>query len=54
MTSGRREHLAVFLREISAQLAQLSDAIGHLHFESGPPAVSIADLALIELMEARA
>ncbi|WP_298944609.1 circularly permuted type 2 ATP-grasp protein [uncultured Microbacterium sp.] len=54
VTSGRREHLSVFLREISAQLAQLSDAIGHLHFESGPPALSIADLALIELMEAHA
>ncbi|WP_292835325.1 circularly permuted type 2 ATP-grasp protein [Microbacterium sp.] len=54
VTAGRREHLAEFLAEVSVQLEQLSDAIGHLHFESGPPAVSIADLALIELMEARA
>lgn len=54
VTAGRREHLAEYLADVSAQLAQLSDAIGHLHFESGPPAVSIADLALIELMETRA
>lgn len=54
VVAGRRTHLAAFLSDVSTQLAKLSDAIGHLHFESGPPAVSIADLALIELMEARA
>lgn len=54
VTGGRRERLAEFLGEVTTQLEQLSEAIGHLHFESGPPAVSIADLALIELMETRA
>ena len=31
-----------------------ADAIARLHFESGPPAVSLSELALVELMEARA
>ncbi|WP_405372147.1 MULTISPECIES: circularly permuted type 2 ATP-grasp protein [unclassified Microbacterium] len=50
---GRRPRLVDALADIAIQLAQLSDAIGHLHFEAGPPAVSMADLSLVELMEAR-
>jgi len=51
---GRRTGLVTFLAGIVAQLEQLADAIGHLHFEAGPPAVSLSSLALVEeLMEAR-
>jgi transglutaminase-like putative cysteine protease len=38
---------------VTAQLEQLSDAVTHLHFESGPPAVAMTELSLVELMEAR-
>jgi len=51
---GRREVLVEFLADVTAQLEQLSDAVTHLHFESGPPAVAMTDLSLVELMEARA
>ena len=37
-----------------AQLEQLSDAIADLHFEAGPPPVSMTELSLVELMGARA
>ena len=52
--AGRREVLVEFLAGVTAQLEQLSDAVAHLHFESGPPAVAMTDLSLVELMEARA
>ena len=45
-----REHLA----HVSEQLERLSDAVRHLHFESGPPAVPLSELSLVEVMEARA
>lgn len=51
---GRRELLAEFLAAAAWQLEQLAESIAHLHFESGPPAVSLADLSLVELMEAHA
>lgn len=52
---GIRSALADVLRELTAQLEQLGDAIDELHFESGPPPVPLSSLALIEeLMEARA
>ncbi|MDD7963047.1 circularly permuted type 2 ATP-grasp protein [Microbacterium thalli] len=52
---GIRSVLADVLRELTAQLEQLGDAIDELHFESGPPPVPLSSLALIEeLMEARA
>ncbi len=51
---GRREVLVDFLTGVTAQLEQLSDAVTHLHFESGPPAVAMTDLSLVELMETRA
>ncbi|KXC05039.1 circularly permuted type 2 ATP-grasp protein [Microbacterium hominis] len=51
---GRREVLVDFLAGVTAQLEQLSDAVTHLHFESGPPAVAMTDLSLVELMESRA
>lgn len=47
---GQREDLEELLVDVIAQLEQLADAIGHLHFESGPPAVPLASLALIEEM----
>ncbi|MEW1835273.1 circularly permuted type 2 ATP-grasp protein [Microbacterium sp. NPDC079995] len=54
VVGGRRERLADGLDSIRAQLEQLSDAIADLHFEAGPPAVSITELSLIELTGARA
>ncbi|KAA9089465.1 circularly permuted type 2 ATP-grasp protein [Microbacterium radiodurans] len=52
---GIRTALADLLAELTAQLEQLGDAIGDLHFESGPPPVALSSLALIEeLMEVRA
>lgn len=54
VTAGRRPHLAAYLDDVVAQLERLSDAISRLHFESGPPAVSLSELALVELMETRA
>lgn len=50
---GRRDALAHALTDIAAGLEQLADAIGKLHFESGPPPVPLSDLSLIELVEAR-
>jgi uncharacterized alpha-E superfamily protein len=35
--NGRRDALVEFLAGVTAQLEQLSDAVTHLHFESGPP-----------------
>ncbi|SFI58905.1 MULTISPECIES: circularly permuted type 2 ATP-grasp protein [Microbacterium] len=52
ITGGRRAALADFLADVQAQLEQLADAIAHLHFEMGPPAVSLSELSLIELTEA--
>jgi len=52
--NGRRTTLVAFMADVTAQLEQLSDAVTHLHFESGPPAVAMTDLSLVELMEARA
>ncbi|MCK6079809.1 circularly permuted type 2 ATP-grasp protein [Microbacterium sp. EYE_5] len=54
VTDGRRAVLTDALAGVTAQLEQLSDAIGHLHFEAGPPAVSLSELSLIELTGARA
>lgn len=53
VTRGRREVLVDYLAHVTAQLEQLSDAVRHLHFESGPPAVPMSELSLIEVMEAR-
>jgi len=39
---------------VRTQLEQLSDAIGDLHFEAGPPPVSMTELSLVELMGVRA
>ncbi|MFV0375074.1 circularly permuted type 2 ATP-grasp protein [Microbacterium sp.] len=51
----RRPELEEFLAEATTQLEQIADAIAHAHFESGPPAVALSSLALIEeLMETRA
>ncbi|MBN9215370.1 MAG: hypothetical protein ABS62_02530 [Microbacterium sp. SCN 70-200] len=50
---GRRDRLVQALDDIAASLEQLSDAIGHLHFESGPPPVPLSELSLVELLEAR-
>ncbi|THE06625.1 hypothetical protein E1I21_11045 [Microbacterium oleivorans] len=54
VVGGRRERLVEGLEGVRAQLEQLSDAIGDLHFEAGPPAVSMTELSLVELMGARA
>lgn len=51
--SGRREALVDYLAHVTEQLERLSDAVRHLHFESGPPAVPLSELSLIEVMEAR-
>lgn len=53
VTHGRRDVMVDALAHITAQLERLSDAVRHLHFESGPPAVPMSELSLIELMEAR-
>lgn len=53
-TGARREALSAFVASIVSQLEQLSDAITQLHFESGPPPVPMSELALDEVMEARA
>jgi len=53
VTGGRRDVLVDFLAQVTAQLEQLSGAVRHLHFESGPPAVALSELSLIEVMEAR-
>ncbi|WP_283715327.1 circularly permuted type 2 ATP-grasp protein [Microbacterium dauci] len=53
VVGGRRDRLVETLTDVTAQLEQLADAIGHLHFEAGPPAVSMAELSLIELAEVR-
>ena len=42
-----------FLAHVKEQLERLSDAVRHLHFESGPPAVPLSELSLIEVMESR-
>ncbi|WP_448655498.1 circularly permuted type 2 ATP-grasp protein [Microbacterium lacticum] len=52
-TAGR-EALVDYLAHATEQLERLSDAVRHLHFESGPPAVPLSELSLIEVMEARA
>lgn len=54
VVGGRRERLVEGLESIRAQLEQLSDAIADLHFEAGPPPVSMTELSLVELMGARA
>ncbi|MFT4051180.1 MAG: circularly permuted type 2 ATP-grasp protein [Microbacterium sp.] len=51
---GRRDALTAALADIASRLAQLADAIGHQHFESGPPPMPLSDLSLIELTGARA
>ncbi|WP_431803828.1 circularly permuted type 2 ATP-grasp protein [Microbacterium sp. bgisy203] len=53
VTKGRRDVLVGALDEVKTQLEQLSDAVRHLHFESGPPAVPLSELSLIEVMESR-
>lgn len=53
ITKGRRDGLVDFLAHVQGQLEQLYDAVRHLHFESGPPAVPLSELSLIEVMEAR-
>jgi uncharacterized alpha-E superfamily protein len=53
ITKGRRDGLVDFLAHVKGQLEQLYDAVRHLHFESGPPAVPLSELSLIEVMEAR-
>ncbi|RLK46735.1 circularly permuted type 2 ATP-grasp protein [Microbacterium telephonicum] len=53
-TGGRRRALEPFLLDLLARLEQLADSIADLHFEVGPPPVSLSSLALIEEMEARA
>ena len=53
-TDIRREELAAFLADAIAQLEQLSDAIGDLHFESGPPPIPMSALSLVEEMGATA
>ncbi|MCT9819190.1 circularly permuted type 2 ATP-grasp protein [Microbacterium sp. W1N] len=53
-TGGRRRALEPFLLELIARLEQLADAIVALHFEVGPPQVSLSSLSLIEEMAARA
>jgi hypothetical protein len=52
-TKGRRDVLVDFLAHVKEQLERLSDAVRHLHFESGPPAVPLSELSLIEVMEPR-
>lgn len=42
--AGRRGTLEAFLSSVVVQLEQLSDAISHHHFESGPPPVPMADI----------
>lgn len=54
VVGGRRERLVDGLEGVRSQLEQLSDAIGDLHFEVGPPPVSMTELSLVELMGARA
>ena len=54
VVGGRRGRLVEGLESIRAQLEQLSDAIADLHFEAGPPPVSMTELSLVELMGARA
>lgn len=53
VSQGHRDVLIDFLSGVRAQLEQLSDAVRQLHFESGPPAVAMTELSLIELMESR-
>ncbi len=52
-THGRRDVLVDFLAHVKEQLERLSDAVRHLHFESGPPAVPLSELSLIEVMDSR-
>ncbi|MFS0866227.1 circularly permuted type 2 ATP-grasp protein [Microbacterium sp. 179-B 1A2 NHS] len=54
LAAGSRSGLVDTLGDVTTQLEQLSDAIGHLHFEAGPPAVSMSDLAGSEQMDAPA
>ncbi len=54
VADGRRPALVAALAAVTAQLEQLSDAIGDLHFQAGPPAVSMSELSLVELTGARA
>ncbi|WP_434810763.1 circularly permuted type 2 ATP-grasp protein [Microbacterium sp. bgisy189] len=55
VTDGHRSALSETLDDVRAQIEQVADAISQAHFESGPPAVSLSSLAIIEeLMEARA
>lgn len=54
LSGGRRRALEPFLLDLLARLEQLADSIAALHFEVGPPPVSLSSLALIEEMETRA
>ena len=54
VTGGRRTRLIVFLDDVADRLQRLSDAVADVHFQSGPPAVPLSELSLIELVEARA
>ena len=51
---GRRGRLLAFLADAVRRLERLSGAVTDLHFRSGPPAVPLSELSLIELMETRA
>ncbi len=51
---GRRTRLIHFLADVIDRLQRLSDAVGDLHFQSGPAPRPLSELSLIELMEARA
>ena len=52
--TARRGALVDYLAHVTEQLERLSDAVRNLHFESGPPAVPLSELSLIEVMEGRA
>ena len=53
VAGGQRPQLATYLEDVIAQLEQLASAVSDLHFESGPPPMSLSELSLIELMETR-
>ncbi len=49
----RRTALEAFLDDVSERLEALSDAIRRVHFEVGPPALSLSQLAVTEVREVR-
>lgn len=53
VAGGQRPRLAAYLEDVIAQLEQLAGAVTELHFESGPPPMSLSELSLVELMETR-